>query len=237
MRVALFVSIAAAVQLTACTQTVENPTPTTEEDKTLYSIGAILSDSLAGFDLTSEEMAMVKAGLDDGASKAAKLTPEEIDALRPKIQALAETRFTAALERDKATGAEHLAKAAAEAGAQKTDSGMVYQTVTEGTGASPVATDTVKVHYEGKLVDGTVFDSSRESGEPVTFPLEGVIPCWTEGVQKMKVGGTAKLVCPPELAYGDQGRPPTMPGGATLTFDVELLEIVKADAAAGAAAE
>jgi len=85
----------------------------------------------------------------------------------------------------------------------------------------------VKVHYTGKLTDGTVFDSSVQRGEPATFPLNGVIKCWTEGVQKMKVGGKATLTCPSDIAYGDQGRPPTIKPGATLVFDVELIEIVK----------
>src|SRR5262249_13958762 len=95
----------------------------------------------------------------------------------------------------------------------------------EGSGASPAATDTVKVHYEGTLENGTVFDSSKKRGTPATFALNQVIPCWTEGVQKMKVGGQAKLTCPSAIAYGDRGAPPTIPGGATLTFDVELLGI------------
>ena len=85
----------------------------------------------------------------------------------------------------------------------------------------------MKVHYHGTLTDGTVFDSSVQRGEPATFPLDGVIPCWTEGVQKMKVGGKAKLVCPSAAAYGDRGQPPNIRPGAVLTFEVELLEIVK----------
>ena len=102
---------------------------------------------------------------------------------------------------------------------------MVVRTLTPGTGATPVASDQVKVHYTGTLTDGTVFDSSVKRKEPATFPLGGVIKCWTEGVQKMKVGEKAKLTCPSDLAYGDNGRPPTIPGGATLIFEVELLEI------------
>jgi FKBP-type peptidyl-prolyl cis-trans isomerase FkpA len=132
-----------------------------------------------------------------------------------------------AVERDKEAGAAYLAKAATEEGAIKTDSGLVYKVVTEGTGASPKSSDTVKVHYEGRFVDGKVFDSSIERGEPLEFPLEGVVPCWTEGVQLMKVGGKGQLVCPSDLAYGDMGRPDQgMPGGSTLVFDVELLEII-----------
>jgi FKBP-type peptidyl-prolyl cis-trans isomerase FkpA len=101
---------------------------------------------------------------------------------------------------------------------------MVYIPVAAGTGASPKATDTVNVHYHGTLRDGTVFDSSVERGEPISFPLNGVIACWTEGLQKMKVGGKAKLVCPSDTAYGDAGQGP-IPGGAALVFEVELLGI------------
>ena len=113
-------------------------------------------------------------------------------------------------------------------GATKPASGIGIKTLTGGTGASPTARDQVKVHYEGTLVDGTVFDSSIARKEPATFPLAGVIPCWTEAVQLMKVGGKSQVVCPSNLAYGDEGRPPQIPGGATLVFQVELLDIVKA---------
>jgi FKBP-type peptidyl-prolyl cis-trans isomerase FkpA len=95
-----------------------------------------------------------------------------------------------------------------------------------GAGTQPTAADVVRVHYEGRLADGTVFDSSIARNEPAEFPLSGVIPCWTQGVAQMKVGGKATLVCPPELAYGAAGAPPTIPPNATLTFDVELLDVV-----------
>jgi FKBP-type peptidyl-prolyl cis-trans isomerase FkpA len=104
---------------------------------------------------------------------------------------------------------------------------LIYREVSAGSGASPQATDTVKVHYRGTLIDGTEFDSSYKRNEPAQFPLNQVIPCWTEGVQKMKVGGKARLVCPSSIAYGDQGRP-SIPGGAALLFDIELLEIIGA---------
>jgi len=103
----------------------------------------------------------------------------------------------------------------------------LYSSLKPATGASPKATDTVKVHYQGTLTNGTIFDSSVQRGEPATFPLNQVIPCWTEGLQLMKVGGKGKLVCPSDIAYGDRGRPPKIPPGATLTFEVELLDIVK----------
>jgi len=120
---------------------------------------------------------------------------------------------------------DFMPRPAAEPGALKTDSGLVFREVSAGTGDSPKATDNVKVHYRGTLINGTVFDSSYDRNEPAVFNLSGVVRCWTEGVQRMKVGGKAHLVCPSDLAYGDQGRP-TIPGGAALVFDVELLEIV-----------
>src|SRR5207253_7439206 len=118
-------------------------------------------------------------------------------------------------------------KAAAEKGAVKTPSGAIVTTLKAGTGPSPTASDKVKVHYQGTLMDGTVFDSSIQRGEPITFPLSGVIKCWGEGVQQMKVGGKSRLVCPADTAYGDRGAPPKIKPGATLVFEVELLEIVK----------
>jgi FKBP-type peptidyl-prolyl cis-trans isomerase FkpA len=118
----------------------------------------------------------------------------------------------------------YLDKAAVEPGAQKTASGLVYRELKPGTGASPKATDTVKVHYRGTLTDGKEFDSSY-GGQPLEFPLNRVIRAWTEGVQMMKVGGKAQLVCPANLAYGERGAPPDIPGGATLVFEVELLGI------------
>jgi FKBP-type peptidyl-prolyl cis-trans isomerase FkpA len=118
-----------------------------------------------------------------------------------------------------------LDKAAAEPGSVKTPSGLIYHEIEPGAGASPMATDTVKVHYRGTLTDGTEFDSSYQRSEPVEFALNRVIPCWTEGVQKMKAGGKARLVCPADIAYGAEGRPPAIPGGATLIFEIALLDV------------
>ena len=129
-----------------------------------------------------------------------------------------------------------LAAASKEAGAQVTKSGLVYLSLKNGTGASPAATDKVKVHYKGTFPDGREFDSSYKRGQPTEFPLNGVIPCWTEGVQLMKVGGKSRLVCPSGIAYGDNGSPPKIKPGATLSFEVELLEIVKPAAPVAAAA-
>ena len=123
--------------------------------------------------------------------------------------------------------ADLAASAAKEKGALATASGLVYLSLKNGAGASPVASDVVKVHYRGTLANGTEFDSSYKRGEPAQFPLGGVIPCWTEGVQKMKVGGKAKLTCPPSIAYGSRGAGGVIPPNATLQFEVELLEIAK----------
>jgi FKBP-type peptidyl-prolyl cis-trans isomerase FkpA len=130
------------------------------------------------------------------------------------------TNMGAAMAQDDVIG-----KAAAENGAVKTDSGMVYRSLTEGKGASPKATDIVQVHYKGTFPDGKEFDSSYKRGQPTEFPLNRVIKCWTEGVQRMKVGGKAKLTCPPSLAYGEKGAGGVIPPNATLQFEVELISI------------
>jgi FKBP-type peptidyl-prolyl cis-trans isomerase FkpA len=124
-----------------------------------------------------------------------------------------------------ADDAPALAAAAKEAGATVSPSGLVYRSIKEGTGANPGATDTVKVNYRGTFVDGKEFDSSAKNGGPISFPLNRVIPCWTEGVQKMKLGGKAKLTCPSAIAYGPRGAGGVIPPNATLQFEVELLAI------------
>ena len=115
--------------------------------------------------------------------------------------------------------------ASAQSAPVTTPSGLIYQSLKEGSGASPTASDTVKVHYRGTFPDGKEFDSSFKRGEPAEFPLNGVIPCWTEGVQLMKVGGKAKLTCPPEIAYGSRGAGSAVPPNSTLNFEVELLGV------------
>ena len=203
--------------------------PKTDEDKALYALGVILSRNLQPFAFTPAEYEVVKAGLADGMQD--QSTIQDPDSYVSQLKELQKKRTAATAETEKATGAAFLAKEAAVKGATKTASGIVIKTLTAGTGASPTAKDQVKVHYEGKLVNGKVFDSSIARKEPATFPLSGVIPCWTEAVQLMKVGGKSQIICPSALAYGDAGRP-QIPGGATLVFQVELLEIVKPAAAA-----
>jgi FKBP-type peptidyl-prolyl cis-trans isomerase FkpA len=118
-----------------------------------------------------------------------------------------------------------LARAAAEKGAVVTATGLVYRSLQDGTGPSPAATDTVKVHYRGTFPNGGEFDSSYKRGEPASFPLNRVIKCWTEGLQRMKVGGKARLTCPSAIAYGERGAGSDIPPNAVLHFEVELLGI------------
>jgi FKBP-type peptidyl-prolyl cis-trans isomerase FkpA/FKBP-type peptidyl-prolyl cis-trans isomerase FklB len=197
---------------------------TTEDQKTLYAAGVAISQNISGLALSEAELEILKSGLTDGALQ----RPLKVDmqTYGPKIQQFAQGRASVAADKEKKAGAAFLAKAAAEPGTRKTASGALVKDIKAGTGAAPKATDTVKVHYHGTLPDGTVFDSSVQRGQPATFPLSGVIKCWTEGVQEIKVGGKARLVCPSDIAYGDRGSPPKIKPGATLVFEVELLEIV-----------
>lgn len=199
--------------------------PANDEQKTLYALGLAISQSLEPFTLNENELEFVKAGLADGVLKHTQKV--DLQTFGPKIQELQQRRASALAEVEKKAGASFLAKASAEPGAKKTESGAIITTIKEGKGAAPKATDTVKVHYHGTLIDGTVFDSSVKRGEPATFPLNQVIKCWTEAVQLIKVGGKSRLVCPSAIAYGDRGSPPVIKPGATLIFEVELLDIVK----------
>ncbi|MGA2130974.1 MAG: FKBP-type peptidyl-prolyl cis-trans isomerase [Bryobacteraceae bacterium] len=196
----------------------------TDEEKTIYALGLSVYKSLGQFDLSPHELDLVKRALADAAAGKPAL---DLNEWGPKIGPVAKERSARVAEHQKAVSKAFLDKAAAEPGAERTASGMIYRQLQAGSGDSPKATDTVKVQYRGTLVDGTEFDSSYRRNEPAQFALNRVIACWTEGVQKMKPGGKAVLVCPSDLAYGDQGRP-SIPGGATLIFNIELLEIVPA---------
>jgi FKBP-type peptidyl-prolyl cis-trans isomerase FkpA len=201
----------------------------TEDQKALYALGADLAKKLSVFNLSAEEYEFVKQGITDAA--AGKKLEAEPEAYTQNINQLFQKRMQAAAQKQKELAKPYLENAAKEKGAQKTASGLIYQEIKAGTGAQPKPSDVVKVHYTGTLIDGKEFDSSVKRGQPVEFPLGQVIPCWTEGVGKMKVGGKAKLVCPSDIAYGDQGRPPIISGGATLIFEVELLDVKKGSAA------
>jgi len=198
-----------------------------EDEKIVYAIGLSIWRSLSQLDLDPSEVAIVQRAIGDAAAGKPEVALEEYG---KKLEAFGRARTERVVEREKARSQAYLEKAAAEPGAIRSESGLVFLDVQPGTGASPSAKDTVKVHYRGTLVDGTEFDSSYKRGEPAQFALGGVIRCWTEGVQRIKVGGKARLVCPADIAYGDRGRP-SIPGGAALVFEIELVDIVTPETA------
>jgi len=193
-----------------------------DDDKTVYALGLALARNVTSFNLSDAELEIMLGAIRD--SVKGRKPQVSLREYGPKISVFAQQRKAEGLKIEKAEGAKLLAAEAAKPGAVKTKSGLIYFELKAGEGASPKATDRVKVHYHGTLRDGTVFDSSVERGEPVTFGLNHVVAAWTEGLQRMKVGGKARLVCPADLAYGDKGRP-GIPGGAVLIFEVELIEI------------
>ena len=197
----------------------------TEEEKILYAMGlAIAQNSLEPFkgQFSDAEIAVVMQGFADAVKGGKPIV--SLQEFGPKINPMLQERLQKVQAQAEAEGTAFREKAAREEGAVQTASGLVFKELTAGTGASPKATDRVKVHYHGSLIDGTVFDSSVERGEPVTFALDQVVKGWTEGLQMMKVGGKAVLTIPPELAYGPGGRA-GIPANATLIFEVELLGI------------
>ena len=188
----------------------------TERQKTLYAVGASAADSFKVFNLKPEEVAVVERGLSD--ALLGKPLAVDMKVYKPKVSELAAASYG---DRSR-TALAHFAK---EKGAVTSSSGLIFISAREGTGASPRADDVVKVEYEGKLPDGTVFDASRRQGATASLSLGSVIPCLREGLQKMKAGGMARLVCPPSLAYGESGKPPSIPPRTALIFDVELMSV------------
>ncbi len=208
------------VGLVACDRA---PKLDNDDKKTLYALGVEIGKSVANFELSKDEVAVVVSGLKDQLNKdKLKVSSNEF---MGKIRDLSMNRVKAKAQVEIGESEKFLTSKATEAGAKKQESGLIFIETKPGAGAAPKATDTVKVHYEGKLRDGTVFDSSIKRGEPATFPLNGVIPCWTEALQLMKPGGKSKIFCPANIAYGDRGAPPQIPGGAALEFEVELIGI------------
>ncbi len=203
--------------------------PTTLAERAGYAIGLNMGTSMKEQEVELDVDALV-AGLRDGlAGKAGALTQEEIQATMTEFQQGMMAKQQAAMDKARtdnvAKGDTYRAEFAAKEGVQKTESGLLYQVLTAGTGARPAETDTVTVHYRGMLVDGTSFDSSYERNEPATFPVSGVIQGWQEIVQLMPVGSKWQVVIPPALAYGDFGSPPRIGPGSTLVFEIELLSI------------
>lgn len=227
--------VGALVALTACKgASTPATTPSTpaanaplanDNERTLYALGLLMGERMSPFNLTPAELAVVQRGIRD---KITGTRPEvELETWGPRINELARARMAAGNARDNAgadqerqRGQAFAQRAAAEPGARRTASGLVFRELSPGTGPQPTAQDTVRVNYRGKLIDGTEFDANQG----ITFPLSGVVPCWTEGVQLMHVGSRARLVCPAEIAYQNR-RAGRIPPGSTLDFEVELVGI------------
>lgn len=202
----------------------------TKLDSVAYSIGMQLGGSLKQDNITINPD-ILRAGVADALNGTPLLSENEMasvmQSLSAELQAKQKEEMAKQAEEALAKGEAFLAENKGKEGVITTASGLQYQVITEGTGASPAATDTVEVHYHGTLLDGTVFDSSVDRGEPVSFPLDRVIPGWTEGVQLMKEGGKYKFFIPSNLAYGERGAQGAIGPNETLIFEVELLEVRK----------
>jgi FKBP-type peptidyl-prolyl cis-trans isomerase len=225
------VLLLAAVGIALCACTPEQQEPSegvfleTEDDKTIYAMGVNLARNVDHLPLSKAEKQILQAGFADGIEK----RDPQVDTVRygRRVESLFARRNAEAAKGEREAADAFLAEAAAAEGAVRSDSGLVMVVLRPGEGSSPGPTDRVKVHYHGTLRDGTVFDSSVVRGEPAVFPLNRVVPCWTEALQKMKIGEKSRITCPPEIAYGDRGAPPLIKPGAALTFEVELLEILE----------
>ena len=195
-----------------------------DEKEALYAAGAIQGKKFSGFHLSAKELEIVERGFSDAASnRKLMLRDDDLEEWGPKVDSVLGRRTNPAVAAEKDRGRKVAQKTAKERGATTLPSGVVVVMERPGDGPQPAPTDRVRVKYEGRLVDGTVFDKN----DGVQFPLNQVIQCWKEGVQHIKVGGKARLVCPSDTAYGNGGRPPQIPPGATLLFTVELLGIGK----------
>lgn len=208
-----------------------------EDDKTFYAMGFMLGSNLQRLNLTDHELSALYKGLTASAKGAD--AEVELQIYQPKIQMMFKERMDKVAKAQKGEGEAFIKKYMEEnKDAKKTEGGLVYKVINAGSDKKPSAEDTVKVHYHGTLINGEVFDSSVERGDKITFPLNRVIKGWTEGLQLIGEGGKIELVIPPELAYGEQGAPPKIPGGATLKFEVELFEVnPKADTPEGEEAQ
>ncbi len=203
------------------------PSLKTDEDKVYYAVGHSLGARMATLKFNKEEQDKIILGVKDALS--GKKPAIDVTAYRGKIQEVFQKRVTKVAEEVKKEGENHM-KNFVDGGGKKTASGLGYKILTQGSSKKPTATSNVTVHYHGTLINGKVFDSSRDRGKEVTFPLNRVIKGWTEGLQLIGEGGKIQLVIPSNLAYGDMGAPPRIPGGATLIFEVELLKVNKATA-------
>lgn len=215
-------------------QPAAEPDPSQDDARALYAIGVSIGDQLTRLDVEESDLESLVKGIRD----AALGNELEVDRneFRELIPALQQRRQARMLERERQEAQAFLEQEAAKEGTEQFESGLIMAHLEKGDGASPAVTDEVTVHYRGTLRNGDEFDSSI-GGDPVVFTLEQVIPCWQEALQKMSVGGKARIVCPAGIAYGDQGRMPIIKPGAALVFEVQLLGVTEKTPAAKAPAE
>ena len=224
LRAVLVAGLAVAFALPA---RAAGPSLASEDEQIAYVMGVLGAHrmNLVTLGLNDSELeAMAQGLMDAGANRSLAVSLED---LVPKVRGFQERRSAAVNRAELEASGAFLEEQAGQEGMVKTSSGLLYRDSVVGTGPSPAAANTVRVHYTGTLRDGRTFDSSVARGAPVEFKLEGVIQCWSEGLQTMKVGGKRELVCPADLAYGPRGTPPMIKPGATLVFQVELLGIVE----------
>ncbi len=189
-----------------------------------YMLGVAMTRNLLEYEFSRDEINDIVKGVNDGLNK--KVNPKET-VKYDDVNKYINSKKEILVQKNKKEGEEYIKEALKDSKAKKFDSGLVMIIEKEGNGNIPLPTDKIKVNYKGYLINGKVFDSSYERNQPVEFVLNQVIPCWTEGLSKMKVGSKAKLICPSDIAYGDRGIEPVIPGGSTLIFEVELLDIIK----------
>ncbi len=222
LRTATVFTIALSLFTSPCLA--DSPKLQSDDDRVLYALGVKIMLELAPYELSQRELAIVQSAMRDSMKGEFKVDPAQYyEAMHTLAQKRVEKRANLARDR----GLKFVRKMRRFPGAKVAPSGMVWFDLRAGNGPKPQPTSQVKVHYRGTLIDGTEFDSSYKRGEPAVFTLQQVIPCWTEGITQLQVGGKAKLICPPEVAYGDRGAAPIIPPGATLVFEVELLDIVQ----------
>lgn len=195
-----------------------------DEERMFYFLGTNYGNSLRQLQLSDDEINLVIRGMRDAVT--GDVIEMDAASIAPKLQAFGAERMKAVADEEKAAAQDYLEKMAAEEGAITTESGIVIRELVAGTGNTPSANSVVKAHYHGTLRNGVVFDSSVDRGEPFQASLAQVIPCWREAMTLMKEGGKAMVTCPPDQAYGDRGAG-QIPGGAALTFEVQLISIVE----------
>jgi FKBP-type peptidyl-prolyl cis-trans isomerase FkpA len=217
----MLLCLALLVPLMACQRDNAPVTPKTEEQKLLYALGVDMGRSQAVLQLTPTELEHVFQGMREQALREKRAMELKIS---DELSELAQRRMEQQAAREKEKARPFLEQATREPGVVKTESGLLFRSLAEGTGPSPSKTDRVKVHLRALRVDGGEFENTYQRNQPLEFQVDRFLPCLTEAVQRMKSGGKARLVCPSELAFGDVGLEGAIAGGAPVVFELELLE-------------